>query len=240
MAIPLYESVLSSMRDKISSRDWVAGDLIPREVDLCKQYGVSRSTIRMAMSRLVEEGLLTRVKGVGTYVSSEVHLQDTTLFINSFAQDLEKRGLIPCTELLSFRTVPAIPEINEKLALAPDARLLQMTRLRYPKDAFATGPLVLTTSHFRADFLEFFQNYDLETTPLYKVLKENGYVRTIFDKHLSAQALTDRQCHLMGVDSGSLAIAITSTAWDQKQFPLEYTISLYPIAKNEFELKLKA
>ena len=55
MAIPLYESVLSSMRDKISSRDWVAGDLIPREVDLCKQYGVSRSTIRMAMSRLVEE-----------------------------------------------------------------------------------------------------------------------------------------------------------------------------------------
>ena len=54
MAIPLYESVLSSMRDKISSRDWVAGDLIPREVDLCKQYGVSRSTIRMAMSRLVE------------------------------------------------------------------------------------------------------------------------------------------------------------------------------------------
>ena len=139
MAIPLYESVLSSMRDKISSRDWVAGDLIPREVDLCKQYGVSRSTIRMAMSRLVEEGLLTRVKGVGTYVSSEVHLQDTTLFINSFAQDLEKRGLIPCTELLSFRTVPAIPEINEKLALAPDARLLQMTRLRYPKDAFATG-----------------------------------------------------------------------------------------------------
>ena len=64
--------------------------------------------------------------------------------------------MIPCTELLSFRTVPAIPEINEKLALAPDARLLQMTRLRYPKDAFATGPLVLTTSHFRADFLEFF------------------------------------------------------------------------------------
>jgi putative MATE family efflux protein len=132
MAIPLYESVLSSMRDKISSRDWVAGDLIPREVDLCKQYGVSRSTIRMAMSRLVEEGLLTRVKGVGTYVSSEVHLQDTTLFINSFAQDLEKRGLIPCTELLSFRTVPAIPEINEKLALEYGMTYLRIILLDLP------------------------------------------------------------------------------------------------------------
>ena len=53
----------------------------------------------------------------------------------------------------------------KSLALAPDARLLQMTRLRYPKDAFATGPLVLTTSHFRADFLEFFQNYDMEKSP---------------------------------------------------------------------------
>ena len=60
MAIPAYESVLSSMRDKISSRDWVAGDLIPREVDLCKQYGVSRSTIRMAMSRLGGGGAALR------------------------------------------------------------------------------------------------------------------------------------------------------------------------------------
>lgn len=240
MATPLYESVLTSMRDKISSKEWGAGSMIPREVDLCTHYGVSRSTIRMAMSRLVDDGLLTRVKGVGTYVSSEVHLQNTTLFINSFAQDLEKRGMIPCTELLSFRTTMPDEQINRLLELPPDARLLQLTRLRYPKDAFEKGPLVLTTSHFRADFMDFFQNYDLESVPLYRVLKENGYVRTYFDKHLSAQMLSERECHLMGVGSGSLAISITSVTWDQHQQPLEHTVSLYPVCKNEFELKVKA
>lgn len=240
MATPLYESVLTSMRDKIRSKEWNAGNLIPREVDLCTHYGVSRSTIRMAMSRLVDEGLLTRVKGVGTYVTSEVRLQNTTLFINSFAQDLEKRGMVPCTELLSFRTIAPDEQINRLMELPEDARLLQLTRLRYPKDAFDKGPLVLTTSHFRADFMDFFQNYDLESVPLYRVLKENGYVRTYFDKHLSAQMLNERECRLMGVPNGSLAISITSISWDQNQIPLEQTVSLYPICKNEFELRVKA
>lgn len=235
----LYESVLSSMQEKVRSGEWAQGNLIPREMDLCTQYGVSRSTIRMAMSRMVSDGLLTRVKGVGTYVTHAEYLQATTLFLSSFARDLESRGINVCTELLSFCMVPAVPHVNQKLDLPSDARLLRITRLRYPQDAFDKGPLVLTTSYFPAALQEKLQNYDLEKTPLYRALQDNGYERRTSDKYLSAQVLTARECHLMGVEPGALAISISSTAWDQHSHPLEYTSSLYPISKNVFELRVK-
>ena len=69
--MPRYDKVLKSMQDKIRSGEWAAGEMIPREIDLCAMYDVSRSTIRMAMSRLVDAGALTRVKGMGTYVTGK-------------------------------------------------------------------------------------------------------------------------------------------------------------------------
>lgn len=235
----LYESVLASMRAKIVSGEWPPDAMIPREIDLCQQYGVSRSTIRMAMAKLVEERLLTRIKGVGTYVDGGRRLQRTTLFITSFSRELKARGMRPHTELLSFFTVAPIAEINEKLRLPPDQRLVRITRLRYAKDCFETGPIVLTTSYFSAALMPCFEQADLENNSLDDALRSSGYERTMFDKRLYAHMLSERDCRLLGVPAGALAIRIVSVANDQNGDPLEYTESLYPQSKNEFELEVK-
>lgn len=237
--LTLYENVLESLRGKVQSGEWPKGAMIPREVDLCEHFGVSRSTVRTAMTKLVDEGLFTRVKGVGTYVSDEKHIEMMTIFIDSFANELEKRGMNTMTELLNFCTIPAIEEVNKALGLAHDARLLRVTRLRFAEKRFDHGPIVLTTSYFNARFMELFQSFDLERIPLRKVLKSLGYERKIFDKHLSAAALNDRECRLTGVPLGALAIRIQSVAMDANDQPLEYTISLYPQDKNVFELRVK-
>ena len=237
--MPLYESVLASMRAKIASGEWPSDSMIPREIDLCAQYGVSRSTIRMAMARLVDEKILTRVKGVGTFVNGSMRLQSTTLFITSFARELRARGMRPRTELLSFYSVAPDAKINRKLQLPADQRLMRITRLRSAKDCFEKGPIVLTTSYFSETLMPVFQEYDLENTPFDTVLRHSGYERTFFDKHLTARILCDRDCHLLGVPQGALAICITSVASAQDGTPLEYTESLYPQDKNEFELQMK-
>lgn len=237
--MPLYETVLKSMQEKIRSGEWPAGEMIPREIDLCTMYAVSRSTIRMAMSRLVDAGALTRVKGMGTFVTGKQKLESSTLFITSFAQELENRGLTTCTELLTFCTVPAQPDINKALKLRPEERLLKITRLRFALDHFDQGPLVYTTSYFSARFFDLMQNADLEKTPLYQVLLEIGYTRRTFEKNLTARMLSDRESHMTGVPANSLAIEISSVSWDQNNQPLEYSCSLYPIAKNDFALKIK-
>jgi len=237
--MPLYERVLKSMQEKIRVGEWSAGEMIPREIDLCAMYDVSRSTIRMAMAKLVDAGALTRVKGMGTYVTGKQKLESSTLFITSFAQELESRGLETCTELLTYCTVPAQPKINAELQLPPNERLLKITRLRYAKDHFQTGPLVYTTSYFSSVFFDLMQDADLEKTPLYQVLLEIGYTRRTFEKNLTARMLTDRESHLLGVETGALAIEISSVSWDQNNKPLEHSCSLYPIEKNEFSLRIR-
>lgn len=238
--MPLYEQIAGALRARVDTGEWPRGKLIPREIDLCAQYGVSRSTIRMAMTRLVDGGLFERVRGVGTFVAGVKTLQKNTLFIDSFALELESRGLRPRTELLSFCVVPPDARINERLRLPHDEKLLKITRLRYAENAFDKGPIVLTTSFFSASFYALFQEMDLEQTPLYQALKSRGYRRAAFSKRLSAQALCDRDCHLLGVPAGELAICITSVTLDSRERELEYTVSLYPQSKNEFELRAHA
>ena len=235
----LYESVLASMRAKIASGEWASNSMIPREIDLCQQYGVSRTTIRMAMARLVDEKMLHRIKGVGTYVNAGNRLRRTTLFITSFSRELQARGMRPHTELLSFFSVAPIAEINDKLKLPPDQRMVRITRLRYAKNCFDSGPIVLTTSYFSIDLMPFFEATDLEKHSLDEALRQSGHERISFDKHLFAHVLCDRDCHLLGVPSGSLAMRIVSVAYDQNGAPLEYTESLYPQDKNDFELEVQ-
>ena len=236
----LYESVLKSMRKNIEDGVWPRGEMIPREVDLCEQYGVSRSTIRMAMIRLVNEGLMTRVKGVGTFVTTGEHMKSTTLFMTSFARELEMQGKHVCTELLTFCTIPAVPEANAALKLPQDARLLKLVRLRYPQEEFDKGPIVLTTSYFDAKYHAGFQNCDWEKESMYHILESLGIVRRSFTKVISAQQLTERECRMMGVSAQCLAISVSSLALDQNGHELEYTVSLYPIEKNRFEIRVDA
>lgn len=238
-SIHLYENVLTSMRARIASGEWAPDTLIPREIDLCKEYNVSRSTIRMAMARLVDDHQLVRVKGVGTYVTGNKRLLHTTLFISSFARELEVNGLQPHTELLSFCSVAAIPEINEKLGLDENARLVRITRLRYAEGLFDKGPIVLTTSYFSIKLMPLFEQADLEKQSFNSILRGGEYERMLFNKHLHASQLSDRDCRLLGVSPNSLAICITSVASDQNGNPLEYTESLYPQDKNTFELQAR-
>lgn len=67
-----YSEIEEYIMDKIHTGEWPVGYMIPKEVELCEQFGVSRSTVRTAMLRLVQEGHLKRVKRKGTFVTAPV------------------------------------------------------------------------------------------------------------------------------------------------------------------------
>nr|WP_286672229.1 GntR family transcriptional regulator [Cohnella hashimotonis] len=68
---PLYAQIESYVRDQIRSGKWKPGKRLPSENQLCKQFDVSRITIRGAMDKLVEEGVVFRIQGRGSFVSEE-------------------------------------------------------------------------------------------------------------------------------------------------------------------------
>src|ERR1700758_1349307 len=67
--IPLVYQLGEAIRDKIVRREYNQGDPIPTEDQLQKFYGVSRTTVRLALAKLVNEGYIRRQQGKGTYVN---------------------------------------------------------------------------------------------------------------------------------------------------------------------------
>ena len=234
---PAYLGINDYIMDKISTGEWPVGHMIPTEMQLCEQFGVSRPTVRTAVLKLVQEGHLRRVKGKGTFVTAPRVLEQSTVFIESFLREMRQRGIEISTEVLEFRIMSAEPEIMEKLE-SDGKEMIKLSRLRYVKDSFDQGPIVLTTSWFTGKE-KYLLKYEFERRSLTEVFEENGRRRKYMEKALTAVPLGVRESRLLGVHEGDLAMRITSVCRDQDGRLMEYCESLYPLERNQFVLKLQ-
>jgi GntR family transcriptional regulator len=235
---PLYTQVSDYVLEKIQSGEWPVGHMIPTEMELCKQFNLSRSSVRTALLSLVNDGYLVRSKGRGTFVTTPQRVEESTVFIESFAEEMHKRGYEVETEVLEFRVMRADEEIREHLQLEPGANVIKLSRLRYCKDRFEDGPIVLTTSYYTMK-LEYLQNYDFSKTSVHKVMAEHNMAKKYTEKHINVAFLDARSSRLMSVENGSLALFVTSHTRDLDDELIEYCESYYPANRNEFIIKIR-
>ncbi|UCF27827.1 MAG: GntR family transcriptional regulator, partial [Chloroflexota bacterium] len=102
--IPLYVKIRESLREKITSGEIERGQKLPSEDELAAQYGVSRMTVRQSTSDLIDDGLLYRRHGVGTFVTlphiERDHSQLTDFFENSNRRGMNARAAILKLEVI--------------------------------------------------------------------------------------------------------------------------------------------
>ena len=106
--VPLYYQLKLQILADIREGRLKVGDMIQPECDLCRQLGVSRPTVRQAMSELVAEGHLTRRKGKGTFVAlPATRPVDARFFqgLQSFHDEMIQKGLVPSTEVLELSLI---------------------------------------------------------------------------------------------------------------------------------------
>ncbi len=89
-ALPAYEQIKRYVLEHIANGTWKAGDLIPSETELVKEFGVARMTVSRALRELTVERVLTRVQGSGTFVAAQV--ESTVLEIRNIADEIMGRG----------------------------------------------------------------------------------------------------------------------------------------------------
>ena len=104
------------------------GERLPSERELSLLHGVARMTIRHAMGALVDEGLVERRHGSGTYVLPQPLVR--LLGLTSFTQDMRERGLEPSSRLLDFQMIAADGSLATQLRIATGERVIAFTRLR--------------------------------------------------------------------------------------------------------------
>jgi len=234
----LYKDIIAYITRNIQNQTWKEGDLIPTEMELCKQFSVSRSTVRAAMQKLQAQGLLLRIKGKGTLVTQPKILEDSTLFIESFSEELKAKGYTTKSEVLEFRHIRCDATVAKGLSLNEGDSVIKLKRLRYIDGSFSSGSIVLTTSYF-PEHVRFIDGCDFERSSVHEILATHGIYRELTEKTLTAVNLDDKESRLLGVESQSIAISITSVTDDQNGERLEYCVSLYPVGRNTFTLRLR-
>ncbi len=127
----LYAQLADVLRKKIYSREWGARSKIPSEHELMTRYSLSRGTVRHAIDLLIDERLLERHQGKGTFVAERglSHAVESRPF--SFAKALSDQGRPYITVVKDLRVVGAPHSVAVELDLSPRTDVLYLQRVRY-------------------------------------------------------------------------------------------------------------
>ena len=105
--LPLYFQLEELIKKAISTGELKPGDMIPTEWEIIDYFKLSRTTVRQALSDLVNENLLYRKKGIGTFVSKpKIDLQYMGNMV-SYNEQITSMGLTPSTKVLKFEVITA-------------------------------------------------------------------------------------------------------------------------------------
>lgn len=126
----IYKSIAEQIRSRINSADFRVGEALPAEKMLAVEFSVSRMTIRKAIEQLVNEGLLQRRHGSGTYILQK-DVQHESHALNSFAEHMRLIGRTTTNEVTDFQVIPAPPSIARQLRLRTDEKIYFARRIRH-------------------------------------------------------------------------------------------------------------
>jgi len=127
---PLSSSVREAIAARISTGDLAAGARLPPEPDLAAELGVSRATLREALRTLEEEGMLTRVRGAGTFVTHRVGVHSSLDVNFGVTEAIRAAGMEAGSEGVSVAERGASPEEARRLALSSEESVVVVERVR--------------------------------------------------------------------------------------------------------------
>ena len=229
--IPLYFQVATRLQQQIENGDIPVGTRLENEIELADRLGVSRPTMRRAISYLVERGMLVRKRGVGTTI---VHPKvRRPVELSSLYDDLVKSGRKPRTEVRVMEIKAAPDAIAEALGLPFGSEITWIERLRYEDDE----PLAIMHNAVPLDVLRL-RRADLEKKGLYELLRAAGHAPRMANQVVGAKAATTGEAKILGENRGAPLLTMTRNAWDAAGHPVEYGSHVYRASMYSFELNL--
>jgi len=210
---PLYLQLMQRIRNDISEGIYPAGQRIPSEQELCQTYGVSRVTVRKAILDLVQEGLLVRRQGKGTFVAGQRLCRDLRS-VDSFTDACITGGHQPDTRLISAQLIPATVEDAQLLALPREAQVLELCRLRLCDGE----PVLLEILRFPAAYDDL--RDEAADGSLYACLQQRGVIPSSARRDVSLGHATPFVSKHLGTDVGDALLLLDETVLDQHGAPL--------------------
>ena len=213
----LYIQVMRLVVDEIASSTWGIGDRIPSEDELAARFGVSKITIRQALSNLAADGYLMKIQGRGTFVAGNRPVVGLTMK-TGFTDGLFGRGVREAREVLERGEVEPPAEVRRMLGI--DGPIYRIATRRLAEGV----PVSSDESFIPAGLLPGIEGQDLGGFRLFAAIQDRG-TRKVFRMRQTVEitTLTPREADTLGAVAGTPVLAVHRLLIGAEDQPLAYS-----------------
>ncbi|MFC6314349.1 GntR family transcriptional regulator [Lapidilactobacillus achengensis] len=232
MDSPVYIKIHNQLKRDIESGIWKVGDRIPSERALSVQFQVSRMTLRQALQTLVEEGILERRVGAGTFVARQ-KVQEKMSGTTSFTELMRSQGKFPSSQTISYRTVsPSLSE-QERLSLGENDKVVRMERIRLADSL----PICFEVATIPADMVKNFSRAEVTESFYATMEQKGGYVIGQAKQTITATLASESIADYLNLKRGDAILRLRQITYLSDGRPFEYVRTQYAGQRFEFFLE---
>ena len=219
---PLYDQLVDLLKEKIET-ELEPNTKLESERELSNRYGLSRTTVRLALQELEKMGYIYRRHGKGTYVSDLSKKAKNITSAYSFTEQMKALGKQPKTVILEFETIEANKYFANKLQVSLGEPLYKMKRLRLADDE----PMMLERTYLPVKKFWNLTQALLETKPLYDLFSQDyQQVVHIADEEFYASIVRNKDMAYLDIEEGSAVLNLVRTTYNIDNEVIEYTLSV--------------
>lgn len=212
---PLWLQAVDYLRREVAEGRLPLGSRLPPERELCERLSISRVTLRKALARLVDDGVLRSSHGRGWFVAGSAQA-DWPHSLESFSETAERMGLTATSVILRAGVEPATLDEAEELGIAPGAPLFQLVRVRLLDGV----PIAMDDSRVPAALAPGLSDIDFASGSLYESLAHVGLDPQRADSTIEARGADAELAAHLRVQPGTPVLVMHQLVVDGDERPV--------------------
>lgn len=235
--MPLYAQLERVLVADMEARSLKPGDRLPTEAEISATYMVSRATVRQALTRLVADGRVERVQGLGSFVARPRPTHQPLL--TSFTENMRAQGIRPSRHVLTSETAEA-PDEHAEIFGAPTVECQYICRILLADDRPVGISQTWIPREALADRLDLFTPAALESGSLYDLLQgpEIGIQLHRGTETIRAGQATEAQANLLECSPSEPTLIVRRVTYTRDNCPIESTVMTFAADRYEYRVNL--
>ncbi|MCD6272451.1 MAG: GntR family transcriptional regulator [Deltaproteobacteria bacterium] len=235
--IPLYFQLQQILRKSILSGKISPEDPLPTENELCNQYGVSRTTVRQAFTALLNEGLISRIPGKGTFIIERDPTRKVVHYFHTTGGLVESSNFAKHKKKIHYRglVTPSI-KISKLLNLEQDKKIFCLRGTRYQGDQ----PICFFITSISSEHAHYFRGRRLTNEIMLTVLeRELGQSIQKVRQTFRAVKADERVARHLAIKKNEPVLELEQIYFVSHEIPIEVGINYFHADQYQYAMELK-
>lgn len=218
--IPLYYQLREIIREKILGLEWKCGEEIPSELKLCEEYNLCRATIKQALDGLVNEGLIMRKKGKGSFVTYK-KIDNNFLLLPFYKEGIDEYKKE--TEIIFSGFIECGEYIKKKLDLGEGEKIFNLDRIYFVENK----PIILESYSTNSKLAINIEKENLKELSICKFIENSKEIDIMSSQvTISTSLLNDYELKMFDFPTINIGIVV-ETIFFTNNIPIIFNKKIY-------------